>query len=91
MSVLTLSKKEELPLFFLWPLFFIDEKRVLVFEGSNEIIEAEVIGFELPELVDFLFELVDEEVLLFILDLGELVRLDGGLSVVEVLAVHDNG
>jgi hypothetical protein len=45
----------------------------------------------LSELVDFLFELIDEEVFLFIFDLGELVGLDGSLSVVEVLAVHDNG
>jgi hypothetical protein len=83
--------ERKLPLLFFWPLFLIDEERVLVFEGGNEIIESEVIGFELSELVDFLFELIDEEVFLFIFDLGELVGLDGSLSVVEVLAVHDNG
>lgn len=75
---------------FFGSLFFVDEEWVLVLEGSNEIIESEVIGFELSELVDFLFEFVNENVFLFVFNLGQLVRLDCSLGVVEVLAVHDN-
>ena len=91
MSVLTLNKNGGIPLLLFGSLFFVDEEGVLVLQGSNKIIESEVIGFELSELVDFLFEFINENVFLFVLNLGQLVRLDGSLGVVEVLAVHDNG
>ena len=47
-----------------------------------------VIDFNTLELEDLGLELVDDNVLLVVLNLCQLICSDGGLSVVQVFAVH---
>jgi hypothetical protein len=47
-----------------------------------------VVDFNAFELEDFSLELVDDDVLLVVLDLRQLISPNGGLSVVQVFAVH---
>ena len=79
---------EGIPLLFFASVLFVEEEGVFVFEVDDEVIEFEEVGFEFAELVELIFEMVDEDILLVVFGLGGMLGSDGGLGVVQVLAVH---
>jgi len=88
-SVLTLHiSQQKIPLFLLRPFLLINQQGVLILEIGDQVIEPEIITFQLSQFVDLSFEFVDEDVLLLVLYLGQLVLFYGGVGVVEILAVH---